>query len=187
VYVIGTLAGPSAPDASVNAVVPPPTKPVTLEMKDVPMRRALQTLFEGSGLQHAVEPAVPDYPITLCIHDAPFDVALRQLMNLAPGATYRREGDIYVIGMRPAPAAKPPISAGFVELELPSGATEKLSIEGDHLIQSPSGLEVSGSVRIQLSNGTLLTTHDARVKVETDKVTGVTRIRVEVAPASAAP
>jgi hypothetical protein len=187
VYVIGMLTPTAGPSAAARADVVLPEKRVTLELKDVPLRRALQTLFEGSGFQHAVEPAVPDHPVTLNIHDLPLSVALRQLMNLAPGATYRREGDIYVIGMRPIPTAAPGVSMGFVELELPSGVTEKMSIEGDHLIQSPSGLEVSGSVRIQLSNGTRLTTQGVLVKVETDKASGVTRIRVDPVPASAAP
>src|SRR5947209_854801 len=39
--------------------------PVSLHLQDTPLRTALRTLFEGSGLQHAVEVGVPNYPITL--------------------------------------------------------------------------------------------------------------------------
>jgi hypothetical protein len=74
--------------------------PVTLSLRDVPLRSALETLFTGTGLQHAIEPAVPNYPITLDVRDLPFGTALRTLMRLAPGVTYRKEGDIYIIGMR---------------------------------------------------------------------------------------
>src|SRR5438876_8036611 len=77
--------------------------PVTLSLRDVPLRTALQTLFEGSGLQHAVEPAVPNYPITLDIRGVPFTTALRTLLRLAPPVTYRKEGEIYIVGMRPPP------------------------------------------------------------------------------------
>src|SRR5262249_58186384 len=35
------------------------------------------------------------------VHDVPFATALRTLLRLAPGVTYRKEGDVYIIGMRP--------------------------------------------------------------------------------------
>src|SRR6266581_216347 len=78
----------------------PGTTPVTLSLRDTPLRTALQMLFEGSGLQHAVEPAVPNYPVTLDIRDVPFSTALRTLLRLAPQVVYRKEGDIYIVGMR---------------------------------------------------------------------------------------
>src|SRR5207249_3352008 len=51
-------------------------------------------------MQHAVEPAVPNYPVTLDIRDVPFNTALRTLLRLAPSVTYRKEGDVYIVGMR---------------------------------------------------------------------------------------
>src|SRR5207247_1546120 len=94
------LAAPAAAPAAPAAAQAAPG--VTLSLRDVPLRTALQTLFEGSGLQHAVEPAVPNYPLTLDVRDVPFSTALRILLRLAPQVTYRKEGDIYIIGMRPA-------------------------------------------------------------------------------------
>ena len=44
---------------------------------------------------------MPNYPITLDIRDVPFSTALRTLLRLAPQVTYRKEGDIYIVGMRP--------------------------------------------------------------------------------------
>src|SRR5205823_7693088 len=64
-------------------------------------------LFSGTGLQHAVEPAVPNYPITLDIRNVPFSTALRTLLRLAPNVTYRKEGDIYVIGLRQQQVEQP--------------------------------------------------------------------------------
>jgi hypothetical protein len=58
-------------------------------------------LFEGSGLQYAVDPTVPNYPITLDIRDVPFSTALRTLLRLAPGITFSKEGDVYIIRPRP--------------------------------------------------------------------------------------
>src|SRR5713226_7644314 len=90
------------PAASATGAARAEPAKVTLSLRDVPLRTALQTLFEGSGLQHAVEPAVPNYPITLDIRDVAFNTALRTLLRLAPQVTYRKEGDIFVIGMRQA-------------------------------------------------------------------------------------
>jgi hypothetical protein len=93
----------AAAQAPAGAAVNAPVAPVTLSLRDVPLRTALETLFTGTGLQHAIEPAVPNYPITLDVRDLPFSTALRTLMRLAPGVTYRKEGDIYIIGMRQPP------------------------------------------------------------------------------------
>src|SRR5438067_8128412 len=98
----------AAPAAAPAAPAPAQaTSGVTLSLRDVPLRTALETLFTGTGLQHAVEPAVPNYPITLDIRDVPFGTALRTLLRLAPGVTYRKEGDIYIVGMRPAQVEQP--------------------------------------------------------------------------------
>jgi len=82
---------------------------VTLSLRDAPLRTALQTLFEGSGMQHAVEPAVPNYPITLDIRDVSFSTALRTMLRLAPGVTFRKDGDIYIIGMRQPQVEQPTV------------------------------------------------------------------------------
>jgi hypothetical protein len=76
---------------------------VTLSLREVPLRAALQMLFEGSGRQHAVEPGVPNMPITLDIRDVPFDTALRMLTRLA-GVTFSKDGEIFIVRQRqPAP------------------------------------------------------------------------------------
>src|SRR5689334_14347561 len=97
-------AAAAAPGAVSTPATAPATArdqaPVTISLRDVPLRTALETLFNGTGLQHAVEPAVPNYPITLDVRDVPFGTALRTLLRLAPNVTYRKEGDIYIIGMR---------------------------------------------------------------------------------------
>src|SRR5205823_12247718 len=66
--------------------------PISISLRDAPLRTALETLFQGTGLQHAVEPAVPNFPITLDVREVPFSTALRTLLRLAPGVTYRKEG-----------------------------------------------------------------------------------------------
>jgi hypothetical protein len=88
--------GAPAPSAS----VPGAGAPVTLHLRDTPLRTALEMLFEGSGLQYAVEPTVTNIPITLDVRDVPFPTALRTLLRLAPGTTFRKEGEVTIIGLR---------------------------------------------------------------------------------------
>src|SRR5579862_1875396 len=80
-------------------------KKVTLNLKDTPLRTAIDLLFAGSGLQYAVEPNVPNVPITLMIRDVTLQQALRLLVRLAavqvPGLTSQRDGDIFIVRIRP--------------------------------------------------------------------------------------
>jgi hypothetical protein len=78
---------------------------ISLTMRDTPLRSAMELLFQQSGQQHAVEAAVPNIPITVNLRDATFATALRVVTRLA-GVTYRKEGDVYVIGLRPPPVVE---------------------------------------------------------------------------------
>jgi hypothetical protein len=95
----------SAPDPSKTTV--------SLDLKQTPLHQALNTLFESSGFQYSIAAEVPDPPITLKVHDMPFEQALRAIMRLGTtttliqGAgvvqrpvTYTKEGDLYQIGLR---------------------------------------------------------------------------------------
>jgi hypothetical protein len=112
-------------------------RPVTLRLRQTPLRAAIQMLFRGTGLQHAVEPTVPNYPITLDIRGIPFKTALRTVMRLAPGVTYRKMGEVYVIGLRqPAPVVtqnyQPP--APVEPLAASEQSWEKISLQYIHTL-----------------------------------------------------
>jgi hypothetical protein len=89
-------------------------KKVTLNLKDVPLRSAIDALFQGTGLQYSVDPNVPNVPVTLNIRDVGLQPALRILIRQAavavPGLTVSREGDIYVVKIRQAVTAPPPVA-----------------------------------------------------------------------------
>src|SRR5947207_10769140 len=55
---------------------PPPERRVTLDLHGVPLRAALMQLFKGSGLNFAVDPGVPDLPITLSLKDSSVEAGL---------------------------------------------------------------------------------------------------------------
>lgn len=148
----GSRSLPAAPSAAAPA--PHDSAPVALHVQGTPLRTALEMLFTGSGLQLAIEPAVPDYPITLNIHGIPFDTALRSLLRLAPGVTYRKEGEIYIVGLRqPAPepaanAAEPPAP---VETAAAPGAEEVVRIPLNY---------IHPAILAYVLNGRLIPTED---------------------------
>lgn len=85
---------------------------VSVQLRDVGLRAALALVFQGSGQQYAVEANTPNLPITLSVRDLSLPVAARLIARLA-GATVRREGDVWVFGLRrPAP---PPVRVETVE------------------------------------------------------------------------
>src|SRR5215212_4877527 len=75
---------------------------ITLDLRDVPFRTAIEALFEKTGLQYAVEPGVPNIPVRVTVRDIDFTTALRTITRLG-GATYRKEGPIYMVGLRQPP------------------------------------------------------------------------------------
>src|SRR5579883_2885763 len=79
---------------------------VTLNLKDIPLRSAIDALFAGSGLQYSVDPTVQNVPVNLSIRDIGLQSALRLLIRQAavaqPGLTFSKDGDIFVIKIRQA-------------------------------------------------------------------------------------
>jgi hypothetical protein len=117
--VVATLllsAGLAPSSARAQVQNPPPAagadleRKINLNLRDVPLRKAIELLFTGTGMQYAVEANVPDVPINLNVRDLNLQAALRLVIRLAasqvPGLTQARDGDVYVIRIRPpAPVA----------------------------------------------------------------------------------
>ena len=85
---------------------------ISLNLTEVPLRRAIEVAFTGSGLQYFVEPNVPNVPVTLNIRDVPVPTAIRLVIRqaavLAPGLTLSKDNDVYAIRIRVAPRAVDP-------------------------------------------------------------------------------
>lgn len=74
---------------------------ITLELKDTPIRSALDTLFKGRGLNYVIDPTVGGNVGSLSLRDVPFDVALKMLLkSVDPPLVYRKEGDVYLISVK---------------------------------------------------------------------------------------
>ena len=118
-WTVGALAafaalGAALAAAPARAQAPTdPDKKVTLNLKDVPLRNAIDLLFQGSGLQYAVDPNVPSIPVNLNIKDVGLQQALRIIIRQAavavPGLTFARDGDVFTVRIRPpnVPSAQP--------------------------------------------------------------------------------
>ncbi|HTE20395.1 MAG TPA: secretin and TonB N-terminal domain-containing protein, partial [Armatimonadota bacterium] len=127
-----------------NSLLVQPDRRVTLSFKDVPLREALQRLFEGTGLQYVVEPDVPDVPVTVRLRDVALQSALRLIIGnaavQAPGVTMAKEADIYSVRVRRGAAAGD---------EVPPEVTADDPAFGDGLAQSVTAA-VTGAERGEL-------------------------------------
>src|SRR5262249_12343423 len=98
---------PAAPKP--QAQPPPPEKRGTLNLNRTPPRSPLEQLFQGPGLQYAVDATVPNPPVTLNFRDLPATTALRALVRLAsaqvPGLTFNEDNGIFIVKIRSAVAA----------------------------------------------------------------------------------
>jgi len=104
------------PAAPPTAPAPPAAK-VSLELKDVPLRQALQKLFQDTKLQLRVNADVPDRPVVVKIKDVDFETAVRILTRVG-GAEYRKQGDQYTVRKGASVAVAPAAGAPFIEDDL---------------------------------------------------------------------
>ena len=73
---------------------------VTLDLKDVSVRSAIEALFKNSGKDFAVDGDVSGTISVLSFKDVPFKTALRNLTR-SNGLVFRQDGGLYVISKRP--------------------------------------------------------------------------------------
>lgn len=78
-----------------------PQNLISLELRDTPVRTAIDSLFKGTGVNYAIEPGVTGTIPNLSLKDVTFDQALKTLTRSA-GLSYRRDGDIYLISVKKA-------------------------------------------------------------------------------------
>lgn len=91
----GTLAfdGPAAAKPELS---------VSIDLKDIEVKSAIEALFRNTGKNFAVDPSVGGSISSVSFKDVPFDTALKNLTRTA-GLTYRMDGDVYLISKRNDP------------------------------------------------------------------------------------
>jgi hypothetical protein len=72
---------------------------VTLELKDLDVRSAIQALFRNSGKNFAIDPNASGRIPALSFKDVPFDKALSSLLK-SVGLIHRYDGNIYIISKK---------------------------------------------------------------------------------------
>lgn len=93
---VGSVAAHGATDAAVSGLV-------NIELKDVPVRQAIDSLFEGRGLKYYIQPGVTGRIVELKLKGIAFDEALKALGDAA-GFGFRIEDGAYIIGPATAQA-----------------------------------------------------------------------------------
>lgn len=75
--------------------------PISLDLKDVDLRTAIESLFRNTGRNFAIDADVAGVVPSVSFNNVSFDQALKSLTKSA-GLVYRVDGSIYVISKKPA-------------------------------------------------------------------------------------
>jgi hypothetical protein len=90
------LASPVSVYAQQDRQLPP----VTLDLRDAPVRDALEQLFKSAKVDYSIDPGVAGF-VTLKITEQPFENALRLILRSAQiPLTYTKEGGVYLVKIR---------------------------------------------------------------------------------------
>ena len=96
----------AAPVRAQDAGTSDNSKPISLNLINVPVQTALRTLFSSAGIRnYSIDPGVQGYA-NISVSDVPFSVALRQLLNSGnPPLDFSLTNGIYQIKVAQPPAA----------------------------------------------------------------------------------
>ena len=101
-----SMAGILSAPMTARAQDAPP--PVTIDLKDAPIRSALEQIFNAANVQYFMDNQVQGF-VTLKIRDQPFENALKLIMRSSSvPLTYTKEGGVYLV--KPRPQTPPPTS-----------------------------------------------------------------------------
>lgn len=77
---------------------------VTVDFRAIPLKEALRRLFEATGYQYRLDPALDDLPVDLGLQDVTLALAVGRILSAAsPDIDYFFDGYRYVIQSRPIP------------------------------------------------------------------------------------
>ncbi len=83
---------------------------VDIDIKNVPVRQAVETIFEGRGMSYIIEPGVTGKVVELRLAGVTVAEALKSLGDAA-GFTVTVEDNVYIIGPKTTAAAVQPVPA----------------------------------------------------------------------------
>ncbi len=124
---------------------------VSLDLKDVDVRAAIESLFRGTGKSFTIDQEVQGTIPSVVIRDVPFDVALKTLARTA-GLIYRVDTGIYLIQKK---QVVPDVAAPVVQdttVEVQATTTEETVIDKIPLSNTGAS-ELLGMMNGQTGNG----------------------------------
>src|SRR5678815_3689996 len=102
------LANPMAARAQQTGGNEKALPPITLDLRDAPIRQALEQVFNSAKVDYSIDNAVAGY-VTLKITEQPFENALKLIMRSASiPLTYTKESGVYIVKPRPLDTYAPP-------------------------------------------------------------------------------
>lgn len=91
---------PAPPTAPAPGQDPKAQQPVSLDLRDAPVRAALEQLFNKVRADYVIDPQVGGF-VTLRVTDKPFEDTLRLLLRAGSmPLTFVKEGDTYIVRPR---------------------------------------------------------------------------------------
>lgn len=104
---------------------------VTMDMRDIDIRAAIEALFRNSGKNFAVDANVEGVIPSVSFKDVPFDIALKNLLK-SSGLIYRVDHNVYIISKRPETAQTtfetPPTEVPVADTEESTVRIEKVTL-----------------------------------------------------------
>jgi len=102
---------------------------VNMDLQDVDVRTAIQSLFRGTGINFTIDQDVQGTIPTVSFKDVSFDAALKSLCRTA-SLTYRQDGGIYLIQKKqPAPVDTTPTAPVDTTVDVQATTTEETMID----------------------------------------------------------
>ena len=121
--VLGLVGGVTlldAPGVAVAQGVAVPT--VTVDLRDVPIRTALEDLFRSVRVDYSIDPAVAG-SVHLQATDVPFETALKLILRASVmPLMYSKDGGVYVVKPRPVAANGAPVPVAAAQADVPKSA-----------------------------------------------------------------
>jgi len=129
IAVFMAVTAASALICSVALAVPEDTKPVTLDLADVDVQAAIQSLFRGTGHNYSLSADVNGIIPSLSFKDVPFNVALKNLLKAA-NLVYRIQDGIYQISKKSeVTTTAEPVASTAAETAVDTTTTVETTIE----------------------------------------------------------
>lgn len=114
---LGSL--PGEPEKSTPTVSQANPFNVTLDLKDTPLRAALEQLFRMVKVDYSIDPSVQGY-VNLKVTDMPFENALKLILrSSSTPLTYLKDSGVYMVKPRTLSASTPPPPALALADEVP--------------------------------------------------------------------